>query len=79
MIIYPRGHNIVAWSIHNTGDGARPILSIPADLGERAAQTGIALNPKHQEVLIGTGQGNQIRTFHVPELFATSGISTARR
>jgi hypothetical protein len=79
MIIYPRGHNIVAWSIHNTGDGARPVLSIPADLGERAAQTGIALNPKHQEVLIGTGQGNQVRTFHVPELFATSGTQTARR
>jgi hypothetical protein len=81
MVIYPRGENIVAWSIHNVGPGARPILSIPAPLGERAAQTGIALNPMHQEVLIGTGQGNQIRTYVVPELFATTGAqapSTAR-
>jgi hypothetical protein len=78
MIVYPRGHNIVAWSIHNTGDGARPLLNIPVDLGARAAQLGIALNPKHQEVSIGTGQGNQIRTFHVPELFAATGTNTAR-
>jgi hypothetical protein len=79
MIIFPRGDNIVAWSIHNTGEGARPLLSIPAPLGERAAQTGIALNPVHQEVLIGTGQGNQIRTFYVPELFAAGSTSSARR
>ena len=70
MIIFPRGDNVVAWSIHNTGEGARPMLSIPTPLGERAGQIGIALNPADQEVLMGTGQGNQVRTFHVPELFA---------
>jgi hypothetical protein len=78
MIIFPRGDNIVAWSIHNTGPGARPLLSIPAPLGERAAQTGIALNPARQEVLIGTGQGNQVRTFVVPELFTADSNSAAR-
>lgn len=78
MLIFPRGDNIVAWSIHDAGEGARPLLSIPAPLGERAAQTGIALNPLHQEVLIGTGQGNQIRTFVVPELFTGGPISAAR-
>ena len=79
MIVYPRGHNIVAWSIHNTGDGARPILSIPADLGARAAQFGIALNPKYQEVIIATGQGNELRTFHVPELFDMPAPTPASR
>ena len=82
MIIYPRGHNIVAWSVHSTGQNVRPLLSIPAALGDRAAQTGIALNPVHQEVLIGTGQGNQVRTFHVPELFTfdpAEAVRTARR
>lgn len=78
MVIYPRGHNIVAWGIHNTGEGARPLLSIPAPLGERAAQIGIALNPKHQEVLVGTGQGNQVRTYLMPELFAAGANSSAR-
>jgi hypothetical protein len=79
MIVYPRGNNIVAWSVHNTGDGARPLLSVPVDLGARAAQLGIALNPKYQEVIIATGQGNELRTFHVPELFATNGgTNTAR-
>ena len=78
MIIFPRGDNIVAWSIHDTGQGSRPLLSLSAPLGERAAQTGIALNPAHQEVLIGTGQGNQIRTFVVPELFTAGPISAAR-
>jgi hypothetical protein len=36
----------------------------------------------HQEVLIGTGQGNQVRTFHVPELFTfdpAEAVRTARR
>jgi hypothetical protein len=79
MIVYPRGHNIVAWGIHNTGSGVRPLLSIPAPLGERAAQTGIALDPLHKEVLIGTGQGNQIRTFHVPELFETAIPTSSAR
>lgn len=80
MIIFPRGNNIVAWSVHNVGVGARPVLSIPAPLGERAAQIGIALNPLHQEVLVGTGQGNQVRTYHMPELFRTvvSSTSSAR-
>jgi hypothetical protein len=79
MIVYPRGNNIVAWSVHNTGDGVRPLLSVPVDLGARAAQLGIALNPKYQEVIIATGQGNELRTFHVPELFATNGgTNTAR-
>jgi hypothetical protein len=55
------------------------VLSIPADLGARAAQLGIALNPKYQEVIIATGQGNELRTFHVPELFAPDAPGPANR
>ena len=59
----------MAWSLHDTSEDARPVLSIPAPLGDRAAQLGIALNPIHEEVLIGTGQGNQVRTFFAPEIY----------
>ena len=69
LIIYPRDDSIYAWSIHDTGEDARPVLKIPAPLGERVGQLGIALDPEHEDVLIGTGAGNQIRIFSVPEIF----------
>jgi hypothetical protein len=71
MIISPRGDNIYAWSLRDTAQNARPLWRIPAPLGPRASQLGIVLDPPHKEVLVATGEGNQIRVFSVPELFDT--------
>ena len=79
MIIAPRGDNIYAWSLRNTGDNVRPLWKIPAPLGPRASQLGIALDPAHKEVLVATGDGNQIRTFSVPEIFDWPSQSSERR
>lgn len=77
LIIAPREREnaIYAWSINDTGQDVRPVLKIPAPLGERAGQLGIALDPVHKEVLVGTGAGNQIRTFSVPEVFDYTGTT----
>jgi hypothetical protein len=70
LIIAPRGDQaIYAWSINDTGPNARPLFKIPVPMGERASQLGIVLDPAHQEVLVATGEGNQIRTYSVPEVF----------
>jgi hypothetical protein len=70
LIIAPRGDRaIYAWDIHDSGPNVRPLLKIPVPLGERASQLGIALDPVHKEVLVATGEGNQIRTFLIPEIF----------
>ena len=50
----------------------RPPLRIPAPLGRNSADTGIALDPAHKEVIIATAAGNTIMTFSVPEVFATA-------
>jgi hypothetical protein len=72
MVIAPKGdNNIYAWSLRDTGD-VRPLWKIPAPLGPRANQLGIVLDPAHKEVLVATGEGNQVRTFSVPEIFDSS-------
>ena len=78
MIIAPRTDNIYAWSLRNTGD-TRPLWKISAPLGPRANQLGIVLDPAHKEVLVATGEGNQVRTFSVPEIFDTASESSERR
>lgn len=77
LIIAPRDREnvIYAWSINDTGQDVRPVFKISAPLGERAGQLGIALDPVHKEVLVGTGAGNQIRTFSVPEIFDYTGTT----
>jgi hypothetical protein len=72
MIIAPRTDNIYAWSLRDTGSNVRPLWKIPAPLGPRANQLGIVLDPAHKEVLVATGEGNQIRAFSIPELFDAS-------
>ena len=69
MILVPRQDNIYAWSLKNPDSSGRPLWKIPAPLGPRANQLGIALDPAHKEILVATGEGNQIRTFSVPEFF----------
>ena len=49
-----------------------PLWRIPAPLGPRASQLGIVLDPPHKEVLVATGEGNQIRVFSA-ELFDPVG------
>jgi hypothetical protein len=77
LIIAPRDREnvIYAWSINDTGQDVRPVFTISAPLGERAGQLGIALDPIHKEVLVGTGAGNQIRTFSIPEIFDYTGTT----
>lgn len=74
-----RDNAIYAWSIGDTGPDPRPVFRIAAPLGERAGQLGVALDPAHKEILVGTGAGNQIRTFFVPEIFDWGTRSSQRR
>ena len=59
------------WKIPDSGEGTEPPLRIPAPLGRNSADTGIALDPAHKEVIIATAAGNTIMTFSVPEVFDT--------
>ncbi len=69
MILVPNRDNIYAWSITNPDSLGKPLWKIPAPLGPRANQLGIVLDPAHKEILVATGEGNQVRTFSVPEIF----------
>jgi hypothetical protein len=69
LVIAVRNDSVYAWSLNDTGENVRPVMKILTPLGARAAQTGIVLDPAHKEVIIGTGAGNQVRTFSIPELF----------
>jgi hypothetical protein len=60
------------WRIPESGESSDPPLRIPAPLGRNSADTGIALDPVHKEVIIATAAGNTIMTFSVPEVFATA-------
>lgn len=78
MIITHSVDSLYAWSIRDTGEHARPLWRIPAPLGAQAettSQRGIALDPVHKEVIIGTAAGNQVMTFSAPELFDTPNDS----
>ena len=58
------------WRIPDHGVSTEgPMLRIAAPLGRQAADTGIALDPVHKEVIIATSGGNSILTFSVPEVF----------
>jgi len=58
------------WKIPDHGVSTDPpMLRIGAPLGRPAADTGIALDPAHKEVIIATSGGNSILTFSVPEVF----------
>jgi hypothetical protein len=75
LIITHRVDSIYAWRILDTGDDVRPLWKIPAPVGAQAettTQRGIALDPLHKEVIIGTAAGNQVMTFSVPEIFEGS-------
>jgi DNA-binding beta-propeller fold protein YncE len=60
------------WRIPESGESSEPPVRIPARLGRNSADTGIALDPAHKEVIIATAAGNTIMTFSVPEVFATA-------
>ncbi len=72
--------SILAWSLDDVGKpDIRPRLKLNAQLGMRAAQTGIVLDPVHKEVIIGTGAGNEVRTFAAPELYNLITTKSASR
>lgn len=56
-----------------------PVLSIRAPLSRASADTGIALDPAHKEVIIATAAGNTIVTFSVPEIFEPPASTTSSR
>jgi hypothetical protein len=75
MITHSSG-TLELWRIPDSGESTeRPIMRIPAPLGRNSADTGIALDPAHKEVIIATAAGNTIMTFSVPEVF-DSTLST---
>lgn len=75
--VYPQNRILIAhtrdnlelWPIPLSGVSTQPPLRIPAPLGRASADTGIALDPVHKEVIIATAAGNTIMTFSVPEVF----------
>jgi len=72
LVITHSGDSIYAWRLDDTGDNVRPVLRIRAPVGAQAettTQRGVALDPVHKEVIIGTAAGNQVMVFLVPELF----------
>jgi len=71
--------HIYAWSIHETGENVKPVLRIAAPLGDRASQLGLVLDPIHKEVILGSGAGNQIRAFAVPEIFEWQRTDGSKR
>jgi DNA-binding beta-propeller fold protein YncE len=79
MITHSRD-TLEIWRIPDRGVSADgPMLRIGAPLGRQAADTGIALDPVHKEVIIATSGGNSILTFSVPEVFdQAAAISTSR-
>jgi hypothetical protein len=79
MVLTHEVDHIYAWSIDKPD--ARPLMKILAPLGARAettGQRGVAVDPVHKEVIIGTAAGNQVMTFSVPELFAERVESSQR-
>jgi hypothetical protein len=80
LIVSPRDDDFIyAWDINQTGDNVKPVLRVPAPLGPRASQLGVVLDPAHQEVILGSGAGNQIRVFSVPEIFERGRSQSAER
>ena len=68
MLTHSRG-TLEIWKIPDSGESAEPSLKIPAPLGRASADTGIALDPAHKEVIIATAAGNTIMTYSVPKVF----------
>lgn len=71
LISHYRG-NLELWKIPLSGVSTNPPVRIPAPLGRNSADTGIALDPVHKEVIIATAAGNTILTYSVPEIFDTA-------
>jgi hypothetical protein len=68
LIAHTRGA-LELWRIPESGESTDTPVRIPAPLGRNSADTGIALDPAHKEVIIATAAGNTIMTFSVPEVF----------
>ena len=62
------GNSIGVWSVFDDGD-VPPRWKIPVRQMTGLNVNGIALNSKHQELMVPTGNGNTIMTFYFPEVF----------
>jgi hypothetical protein len=77
MITHSQG-TLELWRIPESGESTEPPVRIPAPLGRNSADTGIALDPAHKEVIIATAAGNTIMTFAVPEVFDRPTTTSSR-
>jgi hypothetical protein len=79
MITHSRD-TLELWRITESGESMDPpFLRLPAPLGRASADTGIALDPVHKEVIIATAAGNTIMTFSVPEVFDQPTTTSSSR
>ena len=62
------GNSIGVWSVFDDGD-VPPRWKIPVWQMTGLNVNGIALNTKHRELMVPTGNGNTIMTFYFPEVF----------
>jgi hypothetical protein len=65
--------------IPETGVSTEKPLQIPAPLGRSSADSGIALDPAHKEVIVATAAGNTVMTFSVPEVFDQAPTTSSSR
>jgi len=69
LLIAHSGKTLDIWKVPESGESTEQPLRIPTPLVRASADTGIALDPAHKEVIIATAAGNTIMTFSVPEVF----------
>jgi len=69
LLIAHSGRTLDIWKVPESGESTEQPLRIPTPLVRASADTGIALDPAHKEVIIATAAGNTIVTFSVPEVF----------
>ena len=76
VFVYPPREEIIVvangyvgvWNIHDSGDVA-PRWTIGGPNGILLAVRGVALDPKHQSIIISDKRLNSILTYHFPEIF----------
>jgi hypothetical protein len=69
VVITQSRDTLEIWKIPESGEVTVEPKRIRAVLPRASADTGIALDPVHKEVIIATAAGNTIMTFLVPEIF----------
>jgi hypothetical protein len=64
----PGGYFVGVWSIDDNGD-VPPRWKIGGSQSQLVRARGLALNPKHKEVIVADMPRNAVLTFYYPEVF----------